>query len=145
MIKKPEYISGKNHTDARGVISFVNDFHLDLVKRFYIIEPTDIQTVRAWQGHKKEQKWFCVVSGSFSFAVVRLDDWENPSANLEVKEFVLSYNSIGILHIPGGYANGFKAMEPNSKVIVFTDFTVKQSSNDDYRFDQNLWYDWGSN
>ena len=142
MIEKPEYIHGKNHTDERGVISFVNDFYLDQVKRFYMIEPADIDTVRAWQGHKKEQKWFCVISGSFIIAVVRPDDWENPSSNLEVKEFVLAHNSIGVLHIPGGYANGFKALEPRSKVIVFSDFTTEQSSNDNFRFDQSLWHDW---
>lgn len=142
MFEKPEYIHGKNHTDERGVISFVNGFYLDHVKRFYMIEPADIDTVRAWQGHKKEQKWFCVTSGSFIIAIVRPDDWENPSADLEVAEFVLSSNSTGVLQVPGGYANGFKALEPRSKVIVFSDFTTEQSSNDNFRFDQNLWHDW---
>lgn len=74
--------------------------------------------------------------------IVRPDDWKNPSTDLEVKEFVLSDNSSGVLHIPSGYANGFRALESNSKVVVFSDFTVEQSSNDNYRFDQNLWYDW---
>ena len=142
MIEKPEYIHGKNHTDKRGVISFVTDFYLDQVKRFYMIEPADIDTVRAWQGHKKEQKWFCVTSGSFIIAIVRPDDWENPSADLEVAVFVLSSNSTGVLQVPGGYANGFKALEPRSKVIVFSDFTTEQSSNDSFRFDQSLWHDW---
>lgn len=142
ILKDPAFISGGSHTDDRGNISFVNDFNLAEVKRFYVIEHPDTDIVRAWQGHKKEQKWFHVLSGSFKVAVVRPDNWQNPSEAVGVKTFVLSANSTGVLHIPGGYANGFKAMEPNSKVIIFSDFTVEQSANDNYRFDQGLWYDW---
>lgn len=72
--------------------------------------------------------------------IVRPDDWENPSTDLEVKEFVLSDNSTGVLHIPSGYPNEFRALKPNSKVVFFSDLTVEKSSNDNYRFDQNLWY-----
>ena len=145
MTEQPAFIPGGNHSDHRGVITFVNDFQLDEVRRFYLIEHADIHIVRAWQGHKKEQKWFYVVSGSFNMVVVQPDNWENPLTDLDVQEFVLSSNSTGVLHIPGGYANGFKALEPNSKIIVFSDFAMEQSSNDNYRFDQSFWYDWVAN
>ncbi|NQX40311.1 dTDP-4-dehydrorhamnose 3,5-epimerase [Pedobacter steynii] len=141
-MEKPIFIPGGHHSDFRGVVSFVNDFHLDNVKRLYTIDHPNIDIVRAWQGHKVEQKWFCVVAGSFKMLVVKPDDWVNPSEELEVIEFTLSVESMGVLHIPGGYANGFKALEPNSKFIVFSNFSTEQSSDDNYRFDQNSWYDW---
>jgi len=142
MTKTPIFIPGKSHVDYRGTVSFVNDFHLDQVKRFYTIDHDDINIIRAWQGHKREQKWFCVVSGSFKVVAVCPDDWENPSACLSLMDFVVTARFIGVLYIPGGYANGFKALEPGSKIIVFSDFSVEQSSNDNYRFDQSLWYNW---
>ena len=37
---------------------------------------------------------------------------------------------------------GFKALEANSKMMVFSSFTVEESSNDNYRFDKDKWYDW---
>lgn len=142
MTLKPNLISGGNHKDDRGIISFVNDFRLDQVKRFYTIEHLDVNVVRAWQGHKIEQKWFYVVAGSFELFVVGPDHWESPSDDLEVNEFGLSEINSQILHVPGGYATGFRALEAQSKLIVFSDLTVEQSSNDNYRFEQCLWHDW---
>ncbi len=141
MISIPEFIPGGSHTDERGTISFVNEFKFDAVKRFYHIKHPYITVVRAWQAHKLEQKWFYVVAGSFKLVVVRPDDWENPSTGLEASAFLL--NSLnGVLHVPGGYANGFKALSPNSAMIVFSDFTIEQSASDNYRFDQKLWFNW---
>ncbi|WP_222535566.1 WxcM-like domain-containing protein [Pedobacter polysacchareus] len=139
---EPKFISGGSHIDNRGTISFVNGFNLNEAKRLYAIEHNNKAVVRAWQGHKDEQKWFYVVAGSFKVVVVKPDNWENPSKYLPTKEFLLTTVFPGVLHIPAGYANGFKALETGSKIIVFSDFTVEQSSNDNYRFDQDLWFDW---
>ena len=35
-------------------------------------------------------------------------------------------------------------MNPNSKIIIFSNFTLEQSASDDYRFDQNNWFDWNN-
>ena len=142
MIEQPEFIEGGDYTDFRGRISFVNDFQLNNVQRFYVIEQKDVDVVRAWQAHRHENKWFHVIEGSFKIVIVRLDDWENPSQDLKTMEFDLSSANIGVLHVPGGYANGFKALEPNSKIMVFSDSTLEQSANDNYRFDQGFWYKW---
>ena len=144
MSNQPEIISGAVHTDHRGSISFINDFLLDSIKRFYTIEPADVTIVRAWQGHRTESKWFHVIVGSFKVVAVKVDDWENPSDDCEKFEYDLSANSPAILHIPGGYANGFKALEPDSRVLIFSDFDVQQSAGDDYRYDQNKWYNWNN-
>lgn len=142
MNSQPTIIQGGIHQDERGKLSFVNDFDLTQVKRYYIIEHHDINVIRAWQGHKKEQKWFQVIGGSFQIALVQPDNWENPSDNLKVEKIILNANNNQVLHIPGNFANGFKALEENSKMIVFSDFTIEESTNDNFRFDNNKWLDW---
>lgn len=136
-------IQGGKHEDARGKLIFFNDFDMNQVRRFYVIEHPDTSIARAWQAHKKEQKWFYVIGGSFKIVMVQPDDWLQPSSNLEAQEFILESEKSEVLHVPGGFANGFKALEPGSKMIVFSNFTVEESSHDDFRFDSNNWYDWG--
>jgi dTDP-4-dehydrorhamnose 3,5-epimerase-like enzyme len=135
-------IKGGRHTDDRGTLSFFNDFDMAPVKRFYVIEHPDTTIVRAWQGHKIEQKWFYVITGSFKINVVKPANWERPSENIIVKEFILGSDTNQVLHIPGGYANGFKALEAHSKLIVFSDLSTADAGKDDFRFDKSLWYDW---
>jgi dTDP-4-dehydrorhamnose 3,5-epimerase-like enzyme len=142
-MQKPEIISGGNFKDDRGKISFVNDFQFQNVKRFYTIEHPDILIIRAWQAHQKENKWFYVVAGSFMIAWVKIDIWENPSSDLEADHTVLRSEESNILHIPGGYANGFRAVAPHSKLVVFSDLTVQESNADNYRFNKELWFEWG--
>jgi dTDP-4-dehydrorhamnose 3,5-epimerase len=33
-------------------------------------------------------------------------------------------------------------LEPNSRIIVFSDFSLEESVNDNFRFDSQLWFDW---
>ncbi len=72
-------MTGAKHVDARGILSYNNDFDLTPVKRMYVIENQDTQVVRAWQGHKKEQRWFTAVKGSFKIELIAIDNWEKPS------------------------------------------------------------------
>jgi len=140
--KEASLITGGQHIDERGNLFFFNDFDMKTVRRFYIIEPGDTNIVRAWQAHQKEQKWLYVIKGSFKIVVVKPDDWEKPSQKLFTKEIILKSDSNQLLHIPGGYANGFKALEANSKLMVFSDFSIADAGKDDFRFDKDLWYDW---
>jgi len=142
MKEEPQIIQGNIHEDERGKLFYANEFDLSDVKRYYIIEHPDTKIIRAWQAHQKEQKWFQVISGSFLVAVVQPDNWEKPSEKLEVRKFVLNANENQILHIPGNFANGFKALEKNSRMIVFSDFSLEESSKDNFRFDSKLWFDW---
>lgn len=142
MNQEPNIIQGGKYEDERGKLTFVNDFDLTVVKRYYIIEHSDVAVVRAWQGHKNEQKWFHVISGSFLVSVVKPDNWEKSSENLKVNKFILKAEENQVLHISGGFANGFKALEPNSRMIVFSDFSVEESANDNFRFDSQMWFDW---
>jgi dTDP-4-dehydrorhamnose 3,5-epimerase len=139
---KPDVIQGGEFEDARGRLIYFNDFHMKEVRRFYVIEHPDTSIVRAWQGHKVEQKWFYVIQGRFKIVLVEPDEWEDPSDNLTAQQFTLSSNDPKVLHVPGNFANGFKALEANSKIMVFSSLTVEESSNDNYRFDKNKWHDW---
>ena len=141
-ILKPDIIPGGRHSDDRGIVSFVNDFGFKDIKRFYSIEHRDTQTIRAWQGHRREEKWFYVVQGSFMFAWVKIDNWEKPDSGQRADHRLLYSKQSEILHIPDGYANGFRALEPHSKLMVFSNFTVEESALDDYRFSKELWFDW---
>lgn len=139
---KPELIQGNEHVDKRGSLFFFNTFNLQLIKRCYVIQQAETQIVRAWQGHKREQKWFYVMSGAFKIILVKPDDWENPSNHLAFEEFVIHEKDIQILHIPGGFASGFMAIEENSKLMIFSDYDLDESMKDDFRFDKDKWYKW---
>lgn len=142
LIGQPEIISGGMHADHRGTISYCNDFTFSSVTRFYTVQPAGLDAVRAWQGHKRENKWFHVVGGAFKVVLVKIDNWESPSDQCETFEYNLQADKPEILHIPGGYANGFKALLADSKLIIFSDFTLQQSIRDEYRYDQNKWFNW---
>ena len=138
-----EIIKGGSFTDARGTLQFVNDFEFPGVKRFYQIIHPDTSVVRAWQGHRVEHKWFSVGKGSFLVAWVKIDNWENPSPSLVAEHTILSAAEPTIISLPGGYANGIKALEAGSILTVFSDLTIEESANDNWRFDASLWMDWG--
>lgn len=44
--------------------------------------------------------------------------------------------------IPKGYANGIKALEVDSELMVFSNKTLEVSNKDSWRYDANLWFDW---
>lgn len=132
-------LKGNIHTDHRGTIRFVNDFQFEGIKRFYSIMHPDTEIIRAWQGHKLESKFFYVVNGSFQINWIEVDDWENPSKDLLVNRYSLSNLKSEILIIPPGCVNGFRALEPHSTLMVFSDMLLEDSKNDDFRFPVDYW------
>ena len=138
---EPKIIEGDFFSDERGVLQFCNDYNMKEVMRFYMVENKSTDLIRAWQGHQIEQKWFYVVSGSFLIGIVKPDDWTNPSPNLACKRFVLKNSKPQILHIPAGFANGIRALESNSKMMVFSDKLMEEVTSDNYRYNKDLWFD----
>jgi len=132
-------ILGNRFSDNRGFLSVINDFSLKSIVRFYEINPKNSSIIRAWQAHKEESKWFYCSQGAFVVNLVKLDSFDNPSENLEIFTFKLNAEEPMILEIPGGYANGFKALKESSKLIVFSDFDLEASKADDYRFESHKW------
>ena len=39
-------------------------------------------------------------------------------------------------------ANGLKALEPNSEIMIFSDMKLEESTNDEIRFPAGWWLDW---
>lgn len=126
-------IYGNSYSDERGTLKFVNDFNMSSVVRMYNIEPR-IGVVRAWQGHKFETKWFYVIKGSFLVKIMNMD-------SLHVDEYKLNSVEPKVLKIPGGNYNGFEAIETGSILVVFSDFDLQQSKEDDLRVDVDQ-YPW---
>jgi dTDP-4-dehydrorhamnose 3,5-epimerase-like enzyme len=131
---QPEIIKGGQHSDARGTLSFVNGFDMTEVKRGYMIEHPDPTVIRAWRGHKIEQRWFQVCKGSFEIRLVMIENWNTPDRGSEQLVFVLKESESSVLHIPKGYASSLQALEPHSKIMVFADYSIEHATNDDHLF-----------
>src|SRR5690606_19576757 len=127
-------IQGGIATDHRGSIRFVNEFDMTAVKRFYIIESKDTETIRGWRAHRTEQRWFYVLEGAFSMKTVKIDNWENPSRELPVEERTLKTDDQQVIHVPAGFGTAFRALEPGSRLLVFADYGIEHAPHDDYTY-----------
>lgn len=137
------FIQGGIFVDRRGQISHVNDLDMGEIERFYIIYQEDPSIIRAWHAHQREKKWFYVVKGSFTGAFVKVDNWENPSPDLKPEIYQLTAEDSRVLYVPEGYANGFKANEPDSILLVYSNKILLEAVNDSWRYDSQMWVDWG--
>ena len=142
-MQRTDKIQGAIFEDDRGEIKFFNTMDMGAIVRFYEIVPSSPDIIRAWQGHRQERKWFYCHTGSFVIHVAPLLEDGTPNTGLEVKRFVLSAGEPLILEIAGGNANGFRALEPGSKLMVFSNFGLEASAKDDLRFPLETWEaDW---
>ena len=142
MTEIPTLLKGGSFSDSRGSMRFVNDFRFIDVKRFYFIKHPGTSVVRAWQGHRFEKKYFYPISGSFVIAWVKIDDFENPSDNLIPEYHILQAKNSEILSVPKGYANGLKALEPDSELMIFSDLSLEESTRENIRYPADWWFDW---
>jgi dTDP-4-dehydrorhamnose 3,5-epimerase-like enzyme len=133
---KPNITKGNHHQDERGIIKFNNDFNALGIKRIYSIENADTHFIRAWQGHRIEQRWFSAVVGSFTIKLIEIDNWAQPSKDLPQIEFILNAENLDILHMPAGFISSIRANENSSKLMVFADFILGEVA-DEYRFPQD--------
>jgi dTDP-4-dehydrorhamnose 3,5-epimerase len=139
---KIKVIEGEIFRDGRGQISSLNNFHFEDVKRTYIIHHPDISVIRGWHAHQHERKWFYCIKGKFSVALVKIDNWDNPSKDLKAEIFHLSDDVSQLVCVPAGYANCLKAHTPNAIMLVLSDVTLPEAYSDSWRYDCNLWVDW---
>lgn len=98
-----------------------------------IIENIDTFFVRGWQGHKIEQWRFTAVTGEFKIALIKIDDWKNPSKALEKITFKISNKSADVLYVPQGYISSIQAITEASKLLVMADYRINKIQ-DEYRF-----------
>jgi dTDP-4-dehydrorhamnose 3,5-epimerase len=142
MALKPTIIKGGTFSDDRGSMRFVNDFKFTDVKRFYFIKHPNTTFVRAWQAHQFEKKYFYPISGSFVVAWVEIDNFKNPAKNLIPEYHILSANNSEVLSIPNGFANGLKALEPNSEILLFSNMNLEDSLAENIRYPSDWWFNW---
>tara|TARA_B100000686_G_C16344750_1_gene739733 strand:+ start:158 stop:601 length:444 start_codon:yes stop_codon:yes gene_type:complete len=142
MTKKIELIDANVSVDDRGELLFCNDFDMSKIKRFYHISNFKTPFVRAWHGHKFEDKYILVSKGAALVAAVKIDDWKKPSKNLNIQTFTLNDKKPKLLFIPGGFAHGYKTFLPDTRLIIFSTSTLSESIKDDYRYDAYYWNPW---
>lgn len=130
----PEIKEGGFHSDQRGTLFYNNEFDATEIKRFYAIENKDTSFVRAWQGHKIEQRWFSAVAGSFEIRLVEIDNWDTPSRQLDIHTFMLYSSRLDILHVPKGYVSSIRSLEEKSRLLVMADYMLGEIK-DEYRYD----------
>lgn len=135
--KSIKTIVGDVAKDHRGHIRFVNDFDMTQVKRFYIIKNTDTKLVRGWRAHRIEQRWFYMLSGTFVIDLIQIDDWDNISNDLSIERRVLKTGEQQVLHVPSGYGTALQSLEPESELLVFSDYGIENASNDDYTWPED--------
>ena len=135
-------VEGGIFVDDRGQISHVNSLDKSEIERFYVIHQSDTSVIRAWHAHQFEKKWFYAVKGSFTTAFVKIDNWEKPSPDLVPKVYQLTAADSRILYVPEGYANGIKANEPGSVLLVYSNKKLTVALNDSWRYDKYMWMDW---
>ena len=133
---KPTLISGNCHQDQRGQLFYNNDFDTSSIKRMYVIENYSVDFIRAWQGHKIEQRWFSAFQGRFKIQLIAIDNWEEPNDSLPKLEYILKSENLDILHVPAGYVSSIQALEEKSKLVVMSDYHLGEI-NDDFRYQMN--------
>jgi dTDP-4-dehydrorhamnose 3,5-epimerase-like enzyme len=138
-MEEPAIIEGGLHIDDRGVLAFLNKFPDAGIKRFYIVSNHKQNFVRAWHAHRHEEKYLFALEGTFLIGAVRIDEWENPSKDLEIKRFTVSSEQPKLLKIPKGYANGTMNLTARNKLLIFSTSTLEESMKDDIRYDADRW------
>jgi dTDP-4-dehydrorhamnose 3,5-epimerase len=139
---QPRLIPGDIAVDDRGTVGFVNEFDFAGVRRFYTVTNHRAGMIRAWHGHRHEQKFVLATRGTALVCCVGIDDWDAPSPGLDVHRFVLSERKPAVLHIPAGFANGSMALTDDASLMFFSTSTLAQSLDDDVRFPSRLWDPW---
>jgi dTDP-4-dehydrorhamnose 3,5-epimerase len=138
----PTIFNGGHSVDDRGILSFFNEIDLSLWKRFYIVSNHQTGFIRAWHGHKNEHKMVIPLAGTSLVSAVKIDNWENPSVDEIPEKFILSYQTPRTLFIPSGFANGFKTLTLDAKLLFLSSSTLQESNSDDFRFAWDYWNPW---
>jgi dTDP-4-dehydrorhamnose 3,5-epimerase-like enzyme len=127
------------YSDAKGSLvakHFPDGF---LAKRTYSISTLLAGTIRAWHGHKIEEKILYFLKGSGIIAIVELDNFELPSENLVVERFLLNANENNWIYIPKGHAHGIGILTDGAEFIVQSNFAFSETPLDDYRYPPEQW------
>lgn len=130
----PKIIIGGCHNDSRGTLLYNNDFYASSIRRIYVIENSSTDFIRAWQGHKIEQRWFSAIKGSYKIQLIKIDNWEDPSKNLEQFTFIVNAEKLEVLHVPKGFVSSLQSLKKGSMLLVMADHLLGEVK-DEYRYE----------
>jgi len=126
-------------SDDRGIFApFIQNTEVSKklkIKRIYYVYNSQNGVIRGFHFHKKEWKYFTVVSGNAKFVVI------NPDNPREKYEFSCSDRSATLITVPPGYANGWVSLEDKTILLAASTSTIEESIKDDKRYDPFLWGD----
>lgn len=142
VVDKPDLIKGSMFVDDRGTMSFINNFDLKGMRRFYMVENHSVGFIRAWHLHLEESKYVMALSGTAILALVHVEDPDNLPTDPEIHRYVLTSSDPAVLWVPPGYAHGAKTLTRDTKLIFFSDALLAESQKDDFRFNAFQWDPW---
>jgi len=120
--------------DDRGFLAQVFQISDNLfpgVKRIYVSGNFLKGTIRGFHMHKKEKKYFFVVSGAVRFVLAK----ENEKGKPEIDNIVISSKNPAILVVPPNVHTGWQSLAENSVILGLSDTLLEDSLDDDYRRD----------
>jgi len=136
----PSHQELNTFADDRGVfVPFLNNAEVlssgkkNLIKRIYYIYNFGMGVIRGFHFHKKEWKYFTVVSGSAKFIAI------NPKNPKQIFTFISSDRKANLIIIPPGFANGWVSLENNTILVCASTSSLEESLKDDKRFDPYRW------
>lgn len=138
---KPRVVEYSVFANDRGTFApFINGLKgiapdSGTIKRIYYVCNDSKGIVRGFHYHKKEWKFFVIVSGSAK--VVAL----NPDKPDEKYQFISSARKNNLIIIPPFYANGWVSLSDNTILVCASSATTQESQKDDKRFDPYKWGD----
>jgi len=98
------------------------------IKRVYMVGNFSKDTVRGMHYHSEEWKYFIVVKGSVKFVISQTEVISD-----KTKTFILSDRVPEVLVVPPKNYNGWKALEDNTLLLGISNFSLEETSKDDYR------------
>jgi dTDP-4-dehydrorhamnose 3,5-epimerase-like enzyme len=138
----PKLISGNRIFDNRGSLRFSNDLSFKNIKRFYTVHNYTKNFIRAWHGHINEEKYIGCIKGTFQISAVKIDNIKKPNKKNEIYNYFLNESNNNFVHVPKRFANGSMSLEANSELLIFSTSSIKESLNDDIRYDAEYWNPW---
>jgi len=139
--KKPRAVEYPVFADDRGVFApFINGLKeiapgAGVIKRIYYVCNDSKGIIRGFHYHKKEWKFFVIVSGSAKFVVL------NPDKPDEKYQFISSARKNNLIIVPPLHANGWVSLSDNTILVCASTSTTQESLKDDDRFDPYKWGD----
>jgi dTDP-4-dehydrorhamnose 3,5-epimerase-like enzyme len=140
-LKKPRAVEYPVFADDRGTFApFINGFGgiapkgIEARRMYYVVNDTK-GIVRGFHYHKKEWKFFVIVSGSAKFVAL------NPDTPNDKHQFISSARKNNLIIIPPFYANGWVSLSDNTILLCASSSTTQESLKDDKRFDPYKWGD----